>query len=501
MIVGRPVVWLALLLLASLSQWSCGLVSERQSITTVRADPSSARLVPHFGFGNELVAQSTNDTNVAAALKSSSGTIARYPGGTPSDYWLWDQGWIRPGSPCNDAVGDRAYNGLQRNHPVRETTPAQWRAFLDKGGIKDSVLDLCQLTCNLTYELAGLRAHAAAGTPIKFVELGNEMYDSSRPDVLAKYPQPKDYANAMLPWITAIKAEWPGAQVALIGERWNKYKPVPREETWNEQVLHSAAGLKADAATLHIYCGWDTNANASTEANIASHLAGAATYAFSNGDNFHQQIPSHMRIWVTEMGVYPAGSLDLTWLHALFYTAMDMQLPAALPTLDVLTPYCFMCSDPTAPGFTSAEFGPVIPPSKAGTVPILRTPTGEAQSMLFGAFAKATKMTPLVFTPNPPLTAKEPRSRKLLGWELEGAKASSVVLNQGQAQVIELASIGCRITCLHAATQADVTKPGLLASELVRSSPTPAPPHSKCVVHLPAYSLCVAMQGLDSAIV
>lgn len=29
------------------------------------------------------------------------------------------------------------------------------------------VLNLCQLTCNLTYQLEGLRAHEAAGTPVR----------------------------------------------------------------------------------------------------------------------------------------------------------------------------------------------------------------------------------------------------------------------------------------------------------------------------------------------
>ena len=58
----------------------------------------------------------------------------------------------------------------------------------------------------------------------------------------------------MLPWVAAIKKEFPEAQVALIGERWNDYHNE-REDQWNEQVLDSAAGRLADAATLHIYCG------------------------------------------------------------------------------------------------------------------------------------------------------------------------------------------------------------------------------------------------------
>jgi len=225
-------------------------VAAEPGVTTISVDVSAGRDVPRFGFGNELVLQSTNDSKVAAALKGSGGTITRYPGGTPSDYWKWDQGWISPNSPCSESM--KCTTG---NYPERQTTPAQWRSFLDKSAITDSVLDLCQMTCNLTYELAGLRAHAAAGTPIKFVELGNEMYDSTRADVMAKYPQPRDYADAMLPWIDAIKKEWPEAQVALVGERWNEYHN-PREDAWNEQVLQSSAGAKADAATLHIYCGW-----------------------------------------------------------------------------------------------------------------------------------------------------------------------------------------------------------------------------------------------------
>ena len=43
---------------------------------------------------------------------------------------------------------------------------------------------------------------------------GNEMYDDSRGDVMARYPEPSDYANAMLPWVHGIKKDWPDAKVA-----------------------------------------------------------------------------------------------------------------------------------------------------------------------------------------------------------------------------------------------------------------------------------------------
>ena len=121
----------------------------------------------------------------------------------------------------------------------------------------------------------------------------------------------------------------------------------------------------------------------------------------------------------------------------------------------------------------------------------MSTPCGEAQSKLFGALANAKNMTPMVFTPNPPLTASEPRSRRLLGWQFE---AGWIILNQGQAQLVKLGA-ACQaarqISCLHPSTQADVTRSGLLASELLQSSPAL---RGSCAFHMPAYSLCTATQ-------
>ena len=42
--------------------------------------------------------------------------------------------------------------------------------------------------CPVLVGLSGLKVHEAAGSEIKYVELGNEMYDSSRADVMAAYP-------------------------------------------------------------------------------------------------------------------------------------------------------------------------------------------------------------------------------------------------------------------------------------------------------------------------
>jgi hypothetical protein len=63
--------------------------------------------------------------------------------------------------------------------------------------------------------------------------MGNEMYDATRPDVLAAYPQPVDYATKMAVWTKGVKQAFPKAQVAWVGlaNDWDN-----RTREWNAQV-------------------------------------------------------------------------------------------------------------------------------------------------------------------------------------------------------------------------------------------------------------------------
>jgi len=293
-----------------------------------------------------------------------------------------------------------------------------------------------------------------------------------------------------------IKQEWPNTSVALIGMRWN-----PQPDSWNKEVLFSPAARIADAVTLHIYCGWDADANSTAPDNLALHLAVAAMRAHNNGDTA-AAFPAHLRVWVTEMGVYPAGRLDGTWLHALFYAAMDLLLPATVPTLDILTPYCFLCADPTAPSFTTTEYGPVVPPAAAGTVPIVRRLTGEVQAQIFLAMQHASSIAPLVFSPNPVLHPSENRSRTFLGWQVAGPSPTvGVILNQGCAAAdvdvgllawaspsrIGVQPATLQVNCTFPRSVEDVVRTGMDVADLGRSTVT----FGGSVARLPAYSLCL----------
>ena len=82
--------------------------------TKVRVDAKARRATVRYGYGNELCFQSLNDTVLNAAIASSGGTVGRYPGGTPSDYWHWDTGW------ATDLEG---YAG------PRPATPTTWAKY------------------------------------------------------------------------------------------------------------------------------------------------------------------------------------------------------------------------------------------------------------------------------------------------------------------------------------------------------------------------------------
>ena len=232
--------------------------------------------------------------------------------------------------------------------------------------------------------------------------------------MVAAYPNGSVYAQKMSAWTRAIHDNFPTAKVALIGERYNDYSN-PREDNWNHEVLQNPVSAHADAATLHIYCPLDEQHVSSDPANVAKHLATAFYRVNKNQHTVATQIPTHLRVWVTEMGVYPGGALLWTWLEALFYVLMDVLLPR-IRRIDILTPYCLVCGDPTAPSFITDAENAVVPPADAGKVPWSLSLKGHAQSMVFMAARGAEVMTPLQFSGNRPLDPNTPGSETLVGW-------------------------------------------------------------------------------------
>ena len=246
------------------------------------------RQQPHpIAYGSGMSCwQSVFDPNLAHAAKSLAGTVGRYPGGTPSDYFDWTTG------VASDTQA-----------PFRKATPRAWNNFASQSGIEETIVVINQLTRNLSFAIQGLKAHEASGTPISKIELGNEMYDSSRADVMKAYPEPSDYGRKMATWIPALKSAFPGSQVALIDVRADADSAPQRELLWNKEVL-GLFGEDADAATIHIYAGGMPSSKDTIPPPhaFAAFLDGALDYVERNAINLRATVPARMRVWITELG-------------------------------------------------------------------------------------------------------------------------------------------------------------------------------------------------------
>ena len=460
-------------------------VATSSSPTLVTLSSVPARGSPSFGFGGEFIFQSSGDGGLIAAELAASSALTRFPGGTPADYFDYATGWmIKPAGPgCGgcDSV------------PERPTSAADLQRYL-AASLQRAVLVVNQLTQSLEHALAGLAAYAAAGVSLRFIELGNEMYDASRPDVVAAYPRPEDYALKMAAWTAAIKDAYPAAQVAWVGlaNDWDN-----RTRAWNGGVFLSAA--LADAATIHLYPGLPP-VDISKPANYAEFLSSLFPLLDEYARYTDDSIPARLRLWVTEWGTWGLDAAQRTWLQSLWHASFALQLPVALPRLDVLLPYCAVCGDPNMPSFTTDAYGPIVPPNVS--VPASawrRTPSGHGYALAFAALRGAAAVQALVFSPNPVLDDGVPSSRTLVGLrtaDAGGAALAAAIVNLGAAAVpLDASAVlpGCAApaapcaSVYAAATAADAARQDIRVEQLAH---TAAPVRGGALV-LPAYAIAV----------
>eukprot|EP00054_Salpingoeca_dolichothecata_P012955 m.72097 g.72097 ORF g.72097 m.72097 type:complete len:538 (-) comp20218_c0_seq3:32-1645(-) len=312
---------------------------------------------PLAGFGNECIFQSVNDTNLNKLVIQSASTIQRFPGGTPSGFWNWTAGWET------------------FRHEVdifRPTDAAQWFNYL-KQTDQETILVPNIVTSDLATELAGLKAQQQAGTNVSFVELGNEIYDHTVPQILARYPNATVYGHAMAAWVQEISAAFPHAQMALCGGV---------STDWNLELLKTPVVSQVHALTRHVYTHLPEGPYNTTAQYKA--VADQAGLAFFDLEYYLQvSVPSRYNVWFTEIGFYGATYSQLTWLKALTM-ARKLSLFASFPQTSILLPYCLVCGDPNQPSFTTPS-GPYPPPPNATYTPgpWYYTPTGFGLAKLF----------------------------------------------------------------------------------------------------------------------
>ena len=144
------------------------------------------------------------------------------------------------------------------------------------------------------------------------VEMGNEMYDHTVPEIKTLFPTAAAYASFVESWVDAIRARFPNVEIAVCGSS---------DPEWLAQVLNSTVGRDTrNAVTVHVYSGLPEGPYA-TDTDKRAVLDRAVWAAQSTRDTLDAVGLAHARrVWFTEIGVYGATHAERTWLKALTMT-------------------------------------------------------------------------------------------------------------------------------------------------------------------------------------
>jgi alpha-L-arabinofuranosidase len=158
--------------------------------------------------------------------------MIRYPGGTVTHSWDWQQGRM-PSRPNSNV------------HPIAEV-----KQLSDALGAQVVVvLDI--VNSSLDDQLKMLRTLRDTGVTIGHVEMGNELYARDA-EYVARFPTGADYGAEANRWATAVKAEFPRAKVAALLFAREVGAANVRGRNWNTDVLGGPSNA-IDAWTFHLY--------------------------------------------------------------------------------------------------------------------------------------------------------------------------------------------------------------------------------------------------------
>jgi hypothetical protein len=239
-----------------------------------------------------------------AAAGLSPGAL-RVFGGTTANYWNWRTGkfYDRHGVPRQYR---RAY---RRMSPIYM---ADW-AQLVQGANAIPVFDLNLVTSHLSHQLDMLRRARELGMPVRWVELGNELYFHA-PLIDEAIPSARAYGRKATRWIDAIKKEFPHARVAAVGFGGPRsWSGDARRRHWDWRMLSTLRG--EDALTFHTY--WRTPRGRLSPPRLAKVLAAPLRRLAVLRSAGLGKLPGGVQAWVTEWNVWHGSSLRGTWVNGL----------------------------------------------------------------------------------------------------------------------------------------------------------------------------------------
>jgi hypothetical protein len=299
------------------------------------------------------------------------------------------------------------------------------------------------LSSNLTYQMEMLEHAESLGMPIKYAELGNELYIPFD-NYVTGFPTVEDYAATAVAWANALKLRWPeltlGVPASGSSAKGCKGKPSgspgceQRRLTWNTRLSAALRGANSiQAATLHQYPGTTlpplsgTNttkcpswgyADAAQQAHELAQLrdrspAGAVARMLGVPFEYAQpelaaaaaELPTVASIWVSEYNIRDTcGVAQYSWAAALFTTTLSM-LYLHTPRVELLTVWSLGGAAGYTSLFTSnSSFAGLCCNLSVSTVANGQTAQGLLLSELSSAVGNGSLLSPIMFSPSPTLS-------------------------------------------------------------------------------------------------
>lgn len=428
----RAAAWL-LVLAVFVAACSGQAVSDRSRPTrepstrrTERAVQARATGSPHridaafFGFNGASIVQTVNvdlllDPTLQRQLATFPARLIRIPSGTAAQWLDWRSGKFipDPSSPFASVPSDR-----------RPITMHDW-ATLVKNTKATPVWDLNVLTSTLDDQIAMLSEAQHLGIPIRYIELGNELWDprSIYPKV---FPDGVAYAQTMNTWIPELRRRFPDARIAVCGadpsDAFFSQVFGERYRSWNTGLF--ATIRDADAVTFHPY--WTLPGRADPGSDVPATLtAGLQAWDRFRTDTL-PSVPNGMDVWLTEWNQAAWGSKagSQIWAQALSVVAVGLgQLTSPNVTMSLVHDIVDGEPNPHDAGI-SITF-PAFSDGARGSTPMARTALGIALPQLFGAAAPGSTITALDVAG----TSRSGSSSGVRGVQITGPSPGALLVN------------------------------------------------------------------------
>jgi len=332
--------------------------------TPVQVGPSRALPADFLGANGANVRArrgTWSDPTFLSTLADLQPQNIRLFGGTTANYWDWRAGGFvsGPGVPREIAKYNNKDDG--KDGEDDGTLSLETLAGAVKAGGSAPVYDLNMLTSTLEEQLAMLRAAKSLGLPVERVELGNEFYlDSGSNKLNVKvFPDGAAYGTEATRWISAIKAEFPAAKVAVLGA--TSRNPAgtignnPRRNGWNASLLSTVRG--EDAVTFHNY--FPTGLKPEQEIDSPATAAAVTDAARLRLQQLRAEdltdLPDGVEAWVTEWNLLDdTGRAQGRWVHGLAVAVYGAGLLAE-PDVTLTDVHSLVGSIPTAAVYASGK--------------------------------------------------------------------------------------------------------------------------------------------------